>query len=106
MFELLITLLLAIPALLFWSAGRSAAERATDLGRRACERAGVQWLDQTVHQTRLRLRRNTRGRLAWERHFRFEYSTAGRDRHDGMVILVGSELTGLVGPMPGAESVH
>ena len=103
---LMCLLLLVPPCVLFWSASRAAAERAIDFGRQACERGGVQWLDQSVHQVRLRLRRNDYGRLAWERQFRFEYSTGGQDRHAGLITLQGIRLTGLVGPMPAAETVH
>ncbi len=103
----LILLLLAFPVVLFWSSGRDAAERATEHGRRACENAGVQWLDQSVHQVRLRLRRNAAGRLHWERQYRFEYSTGGQDRHAGLITMLGTTLSGLVGPMPVvAETVH
>jgi hypothetical protein len=104
----LFLLLVAPPIVLFWSASRAAAEQAIVFGREACKRAGVQWLDQSAHQVRLRLCRDSRGRLAWERQFRFEYSTAGRDRHAGLVTMQGVRLTALVGPMPppDPETVH
>ena len=105
---LMFMLLLVPPCVLFWNASRAAAERAIVFGRQACERAGVQWLDQSVHQVRLRLRRSDRGRLAWERQFRFEYSTGGQDRHAGLITFQGIRMTALVGPMPAtpAETVH
>jgi hypothetical protein len=86
----------------FWSMQRAAAEAAIDYGRRACSRAGVQWLDQSVHQTRMRLRRGEDGWLGWERHYRFEYSHGGDDRHAGTLVLHGRRLVSLVGPMPPA----
>ncbi len=97
--------LLGFPAFAFWSSGRDAAERAIEYGRQSCQRAGVQWLDQSAHLVRLRLRRNARGRLSWERQFRYEYSTAGEDRQAGLVTLIGRELVSLVGPMPAESSV-
>ena len=104
---LICLLILAPPCVLFWSASRAAAEQAIVFGRQACQRAGVQWLDQSAHQVRLRLRRDGQGRLAWERQFRFEYSTGGEDRHAGLITLQGIQLTALVGPMPPpAETVH
>jgi hypothetical protein len=103
---LMFLLIIAPPFVLFWSASRAAAERAIGYGRQACQRAGVQWLDQSVHQVRLRLHRNAAGRLAWERQFRFEYSTGGEDRHAGLITLDGTRLTALVGPMPAEETVH
>ena len=74
----LIVLLCIIPAVAFWISARTAAENATIHGRRACQHAGVQWLDQSVHQVRIRLSRNAEGRLCWERQYRFEYSSAER----------------------------
>lgn len=86
----------------FWFSGRAAAERAVEHGRRACKHAGVQWLDQSVHQVRVRLARDHEGRLRWERQFRFEYSDGGQDRHAGLITMVGANLASLVGPMPRA----
>jgi hypothetical protein len=97
---ILILMILAIPAGLFWSSGRSAAEVALLYGQRSCQRAGVQWLDQSAHMVAIRLHRNSHGWLGWERKFRFEYSHNGDDRYAGHVVLQGTELVGLVGPMP------
>lgn len=96
----LIILLCIIPAVAFWISGRAAAESAAIHGRRACEHAGVQWLDQSVHQVRLRLKRNAAGRLCWERQYRFEYSNGGEDRRAGLVTILGGALSSLAGPMP------
>jgi hypothetical protein len=96
----LIILALLVAGTVFWSSGRAAAERAIEHGRRACKHAGVQWLDQSVHQVRVRLGRDHEGRVRWERQFRFEYSDGGDDRHAGLITMLGSELASLVGPMP------
>lgn len=103
----LIVLLGFIPLIAFWISGRLAAERATVHGQRACAHAGVQWLDQTVHQVRLRVRRNPAGTLCWERQYRFEYSDGGEDRHAGLVTMLGGAMSALAGPMPRqVESIH
>ncbi|MEO5565815.1 MAG: DUF3301 domain-containing protein [Luteimonas sp.] len=83
----------------FWSAARGAAERAEEVGRDACNAAGVQWLDQTVHASGLRLRRGHDGRLGFERTFRFEYSEDGLDRHVGRLVLRGDRLVAFSGPL-------
>jgi len=85
-------------ALAWWNAARAANERATALGRAACERAGVIWVDQTVHAIGLRPYRRDNGGLGLERRFRFEYSLSGHDRHPGQLILRGEHLVSLVGP--------
>ena len=103
----LVVLLCIIPAVAFWISARGAAENAAAHGRMACQHANVQWLDQSVHQVRLRLKRDARGKLCWERQFRFEYSSGGEDRRAGLVTMLGGTLNGLAGPMPAAaESVH
>jgi hypothetical protein len=83
----------------FWSAARAAAERAGEVGRNACNAAGVQWLDETVHASSIRLRRGDDGRLGFERTFRFEYSRDGHDRHVGRLVLRGGRLVAFSGPL-------
>ena len=95
---IVMTAMLAVAA--FWYAGRQAAEIATLVGRQACERAGVQWLDQSVHLLAMKLRRGSDGWLAIERHYGFEYSTDDRDRHAGRIVLQGTRLQAVAGPMP------
>ena len=102
---LLILMICAALAFAFWSAARAAAERAEQVGRDACHVAGVQWLDQTVHASGLRLRRGEDGRLAFERSFRFEYSEDGSDRHVGRLVLRGVRLVSFSGPLRGTGVV-
>lgn len=83
----------------YWNAARAAAERAITLGRNACEAAGVIWLDQSVHASGLRLRRNEDGRLGFERTFRFDYSYDGVERHSGRMVLRGDTLVSFIGPV-------
>ncbi|WP_411850541.1 DUF3301 domain-containing protein [Stenotrophomonas sp. LGBM10] len=82
----------------FWNSSRAAAERAGELGRNACSAANVQWLDQSVHATGLRVVRKDSGWLGWERTFKFEYSHDGVDRHSGRMVLRGDQLVAFVGP--------
>ena len=89
----------------WWSSARTAAERAEEVGRNACHAAGVQWLDQSVHATGMRLRRREDGWLGIERTFRFEYSEDGHDRHVGRVVLLGDRLVGFSGPSRAAQAV-
>ncbi len=96
---LLVMMIVGAIALTWWSSARDAAERAEDLGRAACEAAGVPWLDQTVHASGVRLRRGEDGRLGFERTFRFEYSEDGQDRHIGRLVLRGRRLVAFVGPI-------
>ena len=99
MSTLLVLMICAAIALAWWSAARDAAERARELGREACQAAGVQWLDQAVHATGMRLRRGDDGRLGVERVFRFDYSEDGQDRHSGRLVLRGGRLVAFAGPI-------
>ena len=95
---LLILMIVGAAAFFFFTAARAAAERAAEIGRDACHAAGVQWLDQSVHATGMRLRRRDDGWLGIERSFRFEYSEDGQERHVGRLVLFGDELVSFSGP--------
>ena len=103
---LLIVMIISALGFAYWSAARAAAERADQLGRDACHVAGVQWLDQTVHASGVRLRRGDDGRLGFERSFRFEYSHDGADRHVGRLVLRGERLVAFAGPTRAASIVQ
>lgn len=67
-------------------------ELALSAARRACEQAGVQFLDDSVALRRLRVRRDEAMRARFYREFAFEYSVSGDDRHPGRVFLLGSQI--------------
>ena len=96
---LVILMIVTAMAFSYWSAGRAAAERAETVGRDACQVAGVQWLDQSVHAIGLRLCRHDNGWLGLERTFRFDYSIDGADRHIGRLVLRGERLVAFSGPV-------
>lgn len=75
----------------FWLDSARAREIATGIGRAACEREGVQFLDQTVALGRLGIARTAQG-LRFRRLFRFDYSDEGVGRHSGYLVLVGIRL--------------
>ena len=96
---LLILMIVGAIGFAFWDRSRAAADRATELGRNACRAADVQWLDQSVHSTGLRLCRLPNGWLGFERSFRFDYSRDGIDRQIGRLVLRGDRLVSFVGPV-------
>ncbi len=95
---LILLLIAAAAAFAWWNAARAATERAGELGRNACEAAGVQWLDHSVHAVATRLRRAEDGRLRFERPVRFDYSHDGSDRCTGRLVLRGDRLIAFTGP--------
>jgi hypothetical protein len=79
----------------FWFDSMRARERAVVLGRQACEREGLQFLDETVLCTRTRPARDADGRVRLRRVYRFEFSDNGMNRRAGSLVLLGERLEGL-----------
>lgn len=79
----------------FWVDSLRARERALVAGRRACERYGVQLLDETVQFAKLRLARDEEGRLRLQRTYTFEFSDTGDNRRHGAIVMLGPELRDL-----------
>lgn len=71
-------------------------ELARAAGRRACEQAQVQFLDDTVELVRVRVRRDARGQLAFRRDYRFEFSDDGAVRRRGEIEMHGRQLLRVV----------
>jgi hypothetical protein len=77
---------------LFWVDSLRARERAVAAGRAACERYGVQLLDDTVAITQLRPARDDDGRLRLRRTYTFEFSDTGNNRRRGAIVMLGGIL--------------
>ncbi len=91
-----IGLLLALTVgLWYWYDSMRAREQALRVGRGACERDGLQLLDDTVQCVRLRLARDEAGRLRLRRTYRFEFSDTGVNRRDGSMVLHGAQVESL-----------
>ena len=94
--------ILAIAAgLYFWIDSLRARERALAAGRAACERNGLQLLDETVAGAGLRLARTDLGELRVRRVFVFEFSDNGNNRRRGSVVVLGAAVQDLyIEPYP------
>ena len=79
----------------FWVASLRARERAVDAGRSACKRYDLQFLDDTVSFTRLRLGRDEEGQLKIARTYTFEFSDTGNNRRHGAIVMLGGDLADL-----------
>ncbi len=82
-------------AAFLWLDSMRARERAIRAGRRACARYELQFLDETVAFTRLRLRRDEDGQLKIARTYTFEFSDTGNNRRHGAIVMLGGELLDL-----------
>jgi hypothetical protein len=80
---------------LLWTDSLKARERAVRAGRSACERYELQFLDDTVSFTRMRLARNDDGALRIARTYTFEFSDTGNNRRHGAIVMLGGEVRDL-----------
>jgi len=86
---------LLIAAAFLWADSLRARERAVRAGRSACERYQLQFLDDTVSFTRLRLARDDGGQLKIARTYTFEFSDTGNNRRHGAIVMLGGEVADL-----------
>jgi hypothetical protein len=94
-------IILVIAVFAFWIDSLRAREKALDAGRAACERNGLQLLDETVAGAGLRLARNEEGELRIRRVFVFEFSDNGNNRRRGSIVVLGANVQDLyIEPYP------
>ena len=80
----------------WWYDSMRARERALATAGAACERDGLQFLDDTVECVTTRPVRDGDGHLVLRRCYRFEFSDDGNNRRAGAVVILGTAV----------ESVH
>jgi hypothetical protein len=90
-----LALLVLVAGSAFWIDSLRARERALVAGKRACERYGVQLLDETVAFASLRLARDEEGQLRIRRTYSFEFTDTGDNRRSGAIVMLGAELVDL-----------
>ena len=73
----------------FWWDSLQKRELAVRAARAVCERAGVQFLDDSVALSKMKLQRDSNQRARIYREFSFDYSSVGDDRQAGRVYLLG-----------------
>ena len=90
-----LALLVLVAGSAFWIDSLRARERALVAGKRACERYGVQLLDETVAFASLRLARDEESHLRIRRTYSFEFTDTGDNRRSGAIVMLGAELVDL-----------
>ena len=88
-------IVLIAAGIFFWLDSLRARERALSAGRAACERYALQFLDDTVSVSRVRLGRDDEGQLRIARTYTFEFSDTGNNRRQGAIVMIGAELQDL-----------
>jgi hypothetical protein len=92
--EWLILIILLATAWL-WHDNMQAREIAMASSRGACQRAGLQLLDDTVAMASLRPVRDARGRVALRRVYVFEFTDTGNNRRQGSVVVMRATAVGV-----------
>ena len=95
----------------YWYAGLQVREQAIAVGRRTCQDAGLQFLDDSVALSRLGVTRNDAGQVVLRRDYRFEFSDTGNNRLPGVIRMRGLRvewvaLDGEWRPGPAASVTH
>lgn len=88
----LILLLAIVSVAVIWYESLRIRERVMAHCGEICERAGLQFLDQTVALVSLSLRRTPQGAPTLFRIYQFEVSERGTDRQRGYVAVAGGKI--------------
>ena len=78
-----------------WSNSMRAREIALASCRDACQRAGLQLLDDTVSMVSLRPVRDHNGRVVLRRIYVFEFTDTGDNRRHGSVVVMRETASGV-----------
>lgn len=88
----LIALLLTLGGVWFWLDSLKVRDLARASATETCRRQQLQLLDATVSLGRLKIGRNSRGRVVLMRVFTFDYSQDGVSRQQGFVVVIGHRV--------------
>lgn len=80
----------------YWFNAMRAKELARQACRQRCNDVGVIFLDDTAALTRLRLRRDSEGRVRIYREYQFEFTSDGSRRYGGEIALLGGHIKYLI----------
>ncbi len=88
-----LTILLLVGLAWFWWDSRGVAECAIQAARSRCDRLGVSFLNDTVGWKKIRLIRNSQGRMQFQRTYFFEFSSDMAQRYQGEIVMLGRYVT-------------
>ncbi|MDH5300542.1 MAG: DUF3301 domain-containing protein [Gammaproteobacteria bacterium] len=97
--DIVIVLLLFLAGVFWWKTTQ-AREHAQRIALTACNREGVQLLDQSVALKSMKIKRSARRGWVLVRYFGFEFSCTGDERREGVVAMIGNRRDYLVMDLP------
>lgn len=90
--EIWLAILALLAGLWYWFDSLRSRELTLRQCRQFCGEYQVQFLDQSVHVSRVMLGRTASGRLCIRRFYLFEFSIAGTDRYHGVAVTAAGRL--------------
>lgn len=85
-----ISLLVLAFVVYYWSYSQKLKQLAVQAARKRCLDVGVQFLDQTVVQTRISFAKDANKRWRTQRKYLFDFTSTGEQRYQGQVIIQGA----------------
>lgn len=76
----------------FWLESMRVNEIARMMGAKKCRENNVQFLDDTVHLSNIKLGKNSYGQLKFVRNYNFEFTNSEKHRYQGSLSLAGKQL--------------
>jgi len=89
--ELVMIMILAV-FIWFWLESMKINEIARMIGARKCRENNVQFLDDTVQLSSIKIGKNSYGQLKLIRHYNFEFTNSELHRYKGKLSLAGKQL--------------
>lgn len=90
-----IILFILVAAIFYWVDTIFVKETAVKHGKERCKELGVTFLDETAEIKKVRIKRNPRGTVKFQREYSFEFSSDGIRRFNGTIIMLGKVLVDL-----------
>ena len=76
----------------FWIDSTKVIESARSIASKMCKKNNVQFLDDSVHQRKFSLGKNSHGQLKFMRTYEFEFTNNEHQRYKGELVFVGYQL--------------
>jgi hypothetical protein len=89
----ILVLLFMIAGIGYWLESMRSKEIASMAGKLTCNKADVDFLDDTVMLHKLSLRRDAEGNMRIYREYRFEFASDGSHRYHGEIIMLGKRVS-------------
>ena len=88
----ILVLIALVAGMWYWLDSIHVKHLACNASKRECDKAELEFLDETVVLRQVRLRRNSEGRVHVRRIYRFEFTSDEHNRFYGEVIMLGKKV--------------